>query len=78
MRNYLFVTDSGRKNEGLRNSQVHAENITEAIRLFNIEAADHPRMLTNPKTGRNINTVWLLMDSDSSTFIATIVDLGEI
>jgi hypothetical protein len=78
MRNFLFVTDSGRKNEGLRNSQIHANNIMEAIRLFNIESADHYKNLTDPSNGRNIPGVFLLNDCDNSSFIATIVDLGEI
>ena len=78
MRNFLFVTDSGRKSEGLRNSQVRANNVMEAMRLFNIESADHHKNLTEPVTGRNIPGVFLLTDCNSDAFIATIVDLGEI
>ncbi len=78
MRNYLFVTDSGRRNEGLRNSQVRANNIMEAMRLFNIESADHHKELMEPMSGKRIPGVWLVPDCDSDAFVATIVDLGEV
>ena len=77
MRNFLFVTDSGRKNEGLRNSQVCAENLEQAMRLFNIECADYHKRLVNAN-GKNVDHVFLITDSDSEAFIATIVDLGAI
>jgi len=77
MRNFLFVTDSGRRNEGLRNSQVRAENLEQAMRLFNIECADHHKRLVDA-SGRNVDGIFLITDSDSEAFIATIVDLGTI
>ena len=77
MRNFLFVTDSGRKAEGLRNSQVRANNIMDALRLYNIECADHYKQLMDPFTGKNIPGVFIIPDSGGDATVATVIDIGE-
>ena len=76
MKNYLFVTDSGRRNEGLRNSIVRADTVEQATRLFNIESVCHRQNLFGAGD-KAIDGVWLIKDSDSESWVATVIDLGE-
>ena len=78
MKRFLFVTDSGRKNEGLRTTQLLADNLEHALRMFNMESVDHPSRVMDPRTGSNINNVWVIKDSDSDARVATIVDMGNV
>lgn len=77
MRTFVFVTDSGRKSEGLRTTQIVSDNLVSAIRAMGIDDADHHQQLTDANGKGHHAGVYFIRSSSASDVIAVIYDLGE-